>query len=144
MPILLRLLAVASVLAAPTLACATTWDKVGETGLASVYLDKDSMRRNGTEVRAALEWRWNSPTEVPDTGGVKTYRLERQVQISNCANRGYAVPEGMRYADARGTDLVSSYQYDERSLPYLEASPKTIRDTIIGRVCKVAPQATTR
>ncbi|MEP7058100.1 MAG: surface-adhesin E family protein [Caldimonas sp.] len=138
---LLRLLTLACVLAAPALACAATWDKVGETSLASVYIDKDSMRRNGAEVRAALEWRWNSPTEVPDTGGVKTYRLERQVQISNCTNRGYAVAEGMRYADARGTDLVSSYKYEEQSLPYLEASPKTIRDTIIGHVCKAAPQA---
>lgn len=128
-----------AVVAVPALAGATQWDKVGDTSLASVYVDKDSIRRNGTEVRASLEWRWFSPTEVPDTNGTKTYRLERQVQISNCSNRGYAVAEGTRYADERGIDLVSSYRYEERSLPYSEARARTIRDTIIAYVCRAAP-----
>lgn len=138
MPILRPLMLVALGFA-PMFVGAVTWDKVGDTGLATVYIDKDSVRRTGTEARAALEWRWNSPTEVPDSGGAKHYRLERQVQISNCTNGGYAVAEGVRYADARGTDLVSSYKYDEQALPYMEARPKTIRETIVQQVCKAAP-----
>ena len=138
MPIF-RLLTLAALVCAPAWVGATTWDKIGDTGLASVYIDKDSVRRSGSEARAALEWRWNSPTEVPDSGGAKHYRLERQVQISNCTNGGYAVAEGARYADARGTDLVSSYKYDEQALPYMEARPKTIRETIVQLVCKMAP-----
>jgi len=135
MPIL-RLIPIVALCCTPTFVGAVTWDKIGDTGLASVYIDKDSVRRSGSEARAALEWRWNSPTEVPDSGGAKHYRLERQVQISNCTNGGYAVAEGARYADARGTDLVSSYKYDERALPYMEARPKTIRETIVQQVCK--------
>ena len=134
-----RLIPLAVLCCTPTFVGAVTWDKVGDTGLASVYIDKDSVRRSGSEARAALEWRWNSPTEVPDSGGAKHYRLERQVQISNCKNGGYAVSEGARYADTRGTDLVSSYKYDEQSLPYMEARPKTIRETIVQQVCKIAP-----
>jgi len=134
-----RLIPLVVLCCTPTFVGAVTWDKVGDTGLASVYIDKDSVRRSGTEARAALEWRWNSPTEVPDSGGAKHYRLERQVQISNCLNGGYAVAEGARYADARGTDLVSSYKYDEQALPYMEARPKTIRETIVQQVCKIAP-----
>ena len=61
------------------------------------------------------------------------------MQSSNCTNGGYAVAEGVRYADARGTDLVSSYKYDEQALPYMEARPKTIRETIVQQVCKAAP-----
>ena len=135
----LRALALAAVLAGPAFAAAASWDKVGDTTLASVYVDKDSMRRSGSEVRATLEWRWFGPTEVPDTHGAQTYRLERQVQISNCANRSYAVAEGNRYADERGIDLVSSYRYEERLLPYSEARARTIRDTIIAHVCRAAP-----
>ena len=138
MPIL-RLIPIVALCCTPTFVGAVTWDKIGDTGLASVYIDKDSVRRSGSEARAALEWRWNSPTEVPDSGGAKHYRLERQVQISNCTNGGYAVAEGARYADARGTDLVSSYKYDEQSLPYMEARPRTIRETIIQQVCKMLP-----
>jgi hypothetical protein len=135
----LRPIAFAACLLAPVLACAGGWDKVGDTSMNSVYVDKDSMRRNGTEVRASLEWRWNSPTEVPDTNGTRTYRLERQVQISNCANRSYAVLEGVRYADERGIEPVSTYKYEERMLPYSQARSRTIRDTIIAYVCKAAP-----
>ena len=134
-----RALALVAALACPALVAAAQWDKVGDTTLASVYVDKDSMRRSGNEVRASLEWRWFSPTEVPDTAGAKTYRLERQVQISNCANRSFAIPEGNRYSDERGIELVSSYRYDERSLPYSEARARTIRDVIIGHVCRAAP-----
>jgi hypothetical protein len=135
-----RALVIVAVFGSPLLAVAgQQWDKVGDTTLASVYVDKDSMRRSGNEVRAALEWRWFSPAEVPDTNGAKTYRLERQVQISNCSNRSFAVAEGTRYADERGIDLVSSYKHDERSLPYSEARARTIRDTIIAHVCRAAP-----
>jgi len=89
-------------------------------------------------VHASLEWRWFGPTEVPDGDG-KTYRLERRVQITNCSNRGYAIPEGNRYADERGAELVSTYQYPERFLPWYEARPRTIRDTIVSHVCRAAP-----
>jgi hypothetical protein len=137
----LRPLVFAAAFFAPLLGVAGTgWDKIGDTALASVYVDKDSVRRNGTEVRASLEWRWNTPTEVPDTNGTRTYRLERQIQISNCANRSYAVAEGVRYADERGIEQVSSYKYNENMLPYTVARTRTIRDTIIGYVCKAAPE----
>ena len=127
-------------MALPGVASAVQWDKVGDTSLASVYVDRDSMQRRGNEVRAALEWRWRSPAEVPDSNGALTYRLERQVQLSNCTNRGYAVLEGTRYADERGVEPVSTYQHEERQLPWMEARPRTIRDVVIGHVCNAAPQ----
>jgi len=127
-------------LALPGVADAVQWDKVGDTSLASVYVDRDSMQRRGNEVRAALEWRWHTATEVPDSNGTRTYRLERQVQLSNCTNRGYAVLEGTRYADERGVEPVSTYQHEERQLPWMEARPRTIRDIVIGHVCNAAPQ----
>ncbi|MEP7303623.1 MAG: surface-adhesin E family protein, partial [Caldimonas sp.] len=96
-------------LAAPALAFAAKWEKVGDAGPVAVYVDKDSVRRSGVEARAALEWRWTRLTDVPGADPPRQYRLERQVQISNCRNRSYAVAEGTRYADERGLDPVSSY-----------------------------------
>jgi len=130
-----RLIPLVVLCCTPTFVGAVTWDKVGDTGLATVYIDKDSVRRSGSEARAALEWRWNSPTEVPDSGGAKHYRLERQVQISNCSNRAYAVSEGTRYADDRGLDPVSSYKYDELALPYSVAPARSVRDLVVSYVC---------
>ncbi len=122
-------------LAAPGLALAAKWEKVGESGPVQVWVDKDSIRKAGSEARANLEWRWSRPTDVPDADPPRQYRLERQVQISNCANRAYAVAEGTRYADERGLDPVSSYKYDELSLPYSVAPARSVRDLVVTYVC---------
>ena len=127
-------------LALPGLSLAAKWEKVGEAGPVQVYVDRDSIRKSGAEARAQLEWRWSRPTDVPDASPPRQYRLERQVQISNCSNRAYAVAEGTRYADDRGLDPVSSYKYDELSLPYSVAPARSVRDLVVTYVC-TAPAA---
>ena len=122
-------------LVAPGLALAAKWEKVGEAGPVQVWVDKESIRKSGAEARAMLEWRWSRPTDVPDADPPRQYRLERQVQISNCTNRSYAVAEGTRYTDDRGLDPVSSYKYDELSLPYSVAPSRSVRDLVVTYVC---------
>jgi hypothetical protein len=112
--------------------------KVGDTGTVSVYVDKESIRRTGTQARAALEWRWTKATEVPDRPG-RMYRMERQVQISNCDNKSYAIAEGTQYADDRGIEPVGSYKHDESALPFTIAPARTIRDAVVTFVCQSAP-----
>ena len=136
-----RLLLIAlACLAVPGLAAAAKWEKVGEAGPVQVFVDKDSIRKTGTEARANLEWRWSKPANVPDSDPPRQYRLERQVQISNCSNRAYAVAEGTRYSDDRGLEPVSSYKYDELSLPYSVAPARSVRDLVVTYVC-TAPAA---
>ena len=127
-------------LAVPGLASAAKWEKVGEAGPVQVFVDKDSIRKTGSEARANIEWRWSKPTNVPDSDPPRQYRLERQVQISNCSNRAYAVAEGTRYSDDRGLEPVSSYKYDELSLPYSVAPARSVRDLVVTYVC-TAPAA---
>jgi hypothetical protein len=122
-------------LAVPGLAFAAKWEKVGEAGPVQVYVDKDSIRKSGAEARANLEWRWSRPADVPDADPPRKYLLERQVQISNCSNRAYAVAEGTRYSDNRGLEPVSSYKYDELSLPYSVAPARSVRDLVVTYVC---------
>jgi hypothetical protein len=125
--------------AAPALALAANLVKIGDVpGKVSVYVDKESIRRSGTQVRAALEWRWTTPTELPDNPG-RSYVMERQVQVSNCDNKSFAIAEGTRYADERGIDAVASYKNDESTLPYTVAPPRTIRDVVVAYVCAAAP-----
>ncbi len=127
-------------LAAPMLASAAPkWEMTGDSGKVSVWVDRNSMKRNGNEVRANLEWRWVQPIEVPDTHGAKTYRLERQVQISNCSTQSFAIVEGTRYADAGGFDAVGSYQFDDTLLRWGDAPSRTIRGGVIDHVCRNAP-----
>lgn len=138
MPIRPFILAIAC-LAAPALAFAAKWEKVGDAGPVSVYVDKESVRRVGSNARAQIEWRWTRLTDVPGADPPKQYRLERELQITNCSNRSYAVAEGTRYADDRGLDPVSSYKYDESALPYSVPTPRTVRDLVVTYVCAVEP-----
>ncbi|MEO8080791.1 MAG: surface-adhesin E family protein [Caldimonas sp.] len=139
MKIPLAALAAVTLFAAPCLALAAKWERVGDTGKVSVWVDKESLRRTGVEARAWLEWRWAQPTELRDSSPPRTYRLERQMQVANCENRGYAVPEGTQYADERGTDVVGSYKLDETSMPYSVAPKRTIRDLVVSYVCSATP-----
>lgn len=127
---------VAALATAPT-AFAAKWEKIGETAAVAVYADKETLRRSGTEVRSWVEWRWVRPTDTPDGG--RQYRLERQVQISNCENRSFAVAEGTLYVDDRGVDPITSYKYDEATLPWNRPPARTIRDTMITYMCSAAP-----
>ena len=136
MPIRSTMLVLAC-LAAPALAFAAKWEKVGDAGPVSVHVDRDSVRRSGNEARAWIEWRWLRPTDVPGADPPRQYRLERQVQISNCKNRSYAVAEGTRYADERGLEPVASYKYDESALPYNVPPARTLPDLVVSYVCAV-------
>ena len=131
-------LAAVTLPALATAAAAASLVPVGTAGAVTAYVDKDSIRRNGSQVRAALEWRWSKPAELPDNPA-KTYRLERQVQLANCANKSYAVVEGTHYADERGSDLVSSYASDEKSMAWLVPPARTIRANVVSFVCEAAP-----
>lgn len=126
--------------AATAPAVAANLVKIGDTGAVQVFVDKDSIRRTGSQARAALEWRWSKATEVSDNPQ-KSYRMERQVQIANCDNRSYAVAEGTQYADDRGVDAVNSYKNDESALPFTVAPPRTIRDAVVVYVCAFVPPA---
>ncbi len=125
--------------AAPAFA-APSYVKVGDTGKVSVWVDKESIRRSGAQARAALEWRWTQPTQIPDRPE-RMYRMERQVQIANCDNKSYAVAEGTHYADDRGIEPVGSYRYEESMLPYSIAPARTIRDAVVTYVCQWTPPA---
>jgi len=137
-----HLLVLAAALAAtPLVASAANMVKIGDIGAVQVYVDKDSIRRTGTQARAALEWRWTTPTALSDNPS-KSYRMERQVQIANCDNKSYAVAEGTQYANERGLDPVNSYRNDEQALPFTVAPPRTIRDAAVQYVCAYVPPAT--
>lgn len=137
----LHSLAFAAVFAVTALpASAANLVKVADTGAVAVYVDKESIRRTGTQARAALEWRWVKPTPVTDNPS-RSYRMERQVQIANCDNRSWAVAEGTQYADERGVDPVNSYKNDESALPFVVAPARTIRDTVVIYVCAAVPAA---
>jgi len=138
-----RTFAVLLLIAAPALAAAAKWERVADTGAAAAYVDRDSLRRSGNQVRGMVEWRWPKPVETNDSGSPRQYVMERQVQVANCDSRSYAVAEGTRYSDVAGTDPVGSFKYDEAALPYMVAPARSIRNTVVLHVCAAAPAATT-
>ncbi len=135
-PTLVAIAALAATLL-PHDAHAVKWEKIADTGAATALVDRDSLKRQGNQVRAFIEWRWARPA-VNDTDG-REYVMERQLQLANCDNRAWAVAEGTRYADVAGVNPINSFKYDELSLPWSVAPSRTIRDAVVLHVCKIAP-----
>lgn len=53
---------------------AATWVEIGSSDSVVVFVDKDSLRRNGSKVRSWLKWEWAEPVEVPNVFPIKRYR----------------------------------------------------------------------
>lgn len=133
------LLLAASILAAN--ASAATWVEIGGSDAVVVFVDTESLRRNGTQVRSWLKWQWSKPVDVPNSYPVKLYQLERQLQVSDCKNGTLAIAQGVRYADATGNDVVDSYTIPEKAWQFSEAAPETIGESIVKYVCKATVRA---
>lgn len=139
----IRSLIVLTAVALPAVAGAAKWERVADTGAAAAYVDRDSLRRNGNQVRGMVEWRWPRPVETNVSGSPRQYVMERQVQVANCDSRSYAVAEGTRYSDVAGNDPIGSFKYDEATLPYMVAPARSISNTVVLHLCAAAPAATT-
>lgn len=117
-------------------ASAANWVEVGGSDAVVVSVDTESLRRSGTQVRSWLKWQWSKPLDVPNTYPVKQYKLERQLQVSDCKNRTFAIAQGVRYSDETGNDVVDSYIVAEKSWQFSEAVPETLGESIVRYVCK--------
>ena len=118
-------------------ASAANWVEIGGNDAVSVKVDKDSMRRIGSRVKTWLKWEWTNQQEVDGTYPKKTYKIEKQLQISDCTNRTLAVAQGIQYATDESGDIVNSYTVNEKQWRFSEAAPETIGETILQFACKV-------
>jgi len=119
-----------------TFAHAAKWATVAGNPEVSVFVDVDSIRRDGDQVRTWLKWQWNSPQNVPDSYPPKTYLMERQLQVSDCRQGTLAIAQGVRYSDKDGVDAVSSYAVDQKHWQFSDVVPETIGETIVQFACK--------
>ena len=115
---------------------AANWIDVGGNDEVTVYVDTDSIRRNGSRVKTWLKWNWQNPQNIPSTYPIKTYLSEKQLQVSDCKNGTLAIAQGIRYAALDDTDLVDSYTVEERAWKFSEAAPETIGESLIKFACK--------
>lgn len=129
-------LSLALLLSFPLSGVAATWVSVGENAEIEVFVDTDSIRKNGNLVKTWLKWQWTKPSEIPNSYPKKFYQTEKQLQISDCANRTLAVAQGIYYADTNGTNVVDSYTIEERHWQFSEAAPETIGETLIKFACR--------
>ncbi len=121
---------------------AATWVPIAANDDVVTYIDQDSIRRSGNRVKTWLKWLWAKPAEIPNSYPKKTYLLEKQLQITDCANGTLTIAQGTRYADRDGNDAIDSYIYEERNWRFSEAVPETIGESILKYACKAATKRT--
>jgi hypothetical protein len=125
-----------AVLLLPVVSSATTWVDVAGSDEVTVFVDRDSLRRSGSIVKSWLQWKWGAPQEVPGMSPAKTFKLEKQLQISDCSEGTLAIAQGIRYADDAGLNIVDSYVVPKNQWEFSEAAPETNGESIIRFVCK--------
>lgn len=119
---------------------ATNWLDIGGNDSVAVKIDTDSVRRSGNRVKTWLKWEWTTPQPIGAAYLGKFYKEEKQLQVSDCANKTLAVAQGIQYsADGSGV-VVNSYSFEERQWKFSEAAPETIGETIIGFACTIKPK----
>lgn len=118
---------------------AANWVDVGGSDEVTVFVDTESIRRNGTRVKTWLKWKWQNPQVVPGAYPAKTYQSEKQLQVSDCKNGSLAIAQGIRYSDPDDGDVVDSYSIEERAWKFSEAAPETIGESLIKFACKSSP-----
>lgn len=119
-----------------TFAHAAKWVSVAGNDDATVFVDIDSIRREGSQVKTWLKWQWTSAKEVPGSYPAKTYFVERQLQISDCKQRTLAIAQGVQYSDKEGVEVVDSYTIDKKNWQFSEVVPETIGESLVLFACK--------
>lgn len=122
-----------SAIAAAQPVCAATWVSIADASGVEVFVDVDSIRVTGPQVRTWLKWEWEKPFELKHLVPVRSYKLEKQLQVSNCVDRTLAISQGTRYAELDGKDVVESYSIPK--LEFTEAVPESIGESIIKFAC---------
>ena len=119
-----------------TSAFAANWVDIAGNNEVTVFIDTDSIRRNGTRVKTWLKWQWIKEQDIPNSYPPKRYLSEKQLQVSDCQRRTLAIAQGVRYSNAEGTDVIDSYAVEERKWQFTEVVPETIGETIVRVACK--------
>ncbi len=117
---------------------AANWVDVAGNDEVTVFVDTESVRKNGTRVKTWLKWKWQKPQDVPGAYPLRTYQSEKQLQVSDCRNGTLAIAQGIRYAGPDDGDVVDSYTIEERGWKFSEAAPETIGETLVKFACKAA------
>ena len=140
MQLLRRVLLATSRVGAAMPASAASWVVVGESQEVSAHLDTESLRREGSRVRTWLKWNWRDEQDIQNTYPIKRFRFERQLQVSDCRTKQYAIVQHIWYSSEDGV-LVSSVTVPERQWEFSEAAPETIGESIIKLACSKLPHA---
>lgn len=117
------------------------WFEAGGNSETTVYVDTQSMRRNGPKVKVWLKWTHAKPAET-SSYPKKAYLSEKQLDIYHCEDRTSATVQAIRYAgaDAMG-EVVESPSISETSAQFRDLAPETIGESILEYVCTATATA---
>lgn len=131
-------LAFVAVIALPSTSKASTWIDVAGNDAVVVFVDKDSIGRDGPNVRAWLKWVWTKPMEIVNSFPPKYYLLQYQLNVYSCQKRTYSIVQETSYSDVAGNNVVNSYAFDKKDWKFSEPVPDSIGETLQKFACQSA------
>ncbi|HSD35919.1 MAG TPA: surface-adhesin E family protein [Rhodocyclaceae bacterium] len=121
------------------LACqahAANWALVDSNSESKIFLDTESVRRNGSKVKVWIKWSHSAPVAAKNTYPEKQYQSSKSLDIYDCSDRSSASIQFILYADADGGEVVKSDSIPERLASFREVVPDSIGEAILEAACK--------
>ena len=137
-PIFVRLIAAALILPASAVNSATVWEGINrDVGKLVVYLDKDSVARDGNTEKAWVLFDFVKAQNAPF--GFERYRSVKEQVVVRCADRSYAREKEIKYSGphARG-EVVGRHTWKPGEQQFEKGVPFTNSQAIVDFVCAPA------
>ncbi|MDR2219638.1 MAG: hypothetical protein LBE24_03555 [Methylobacillus sp.] len=115
---------------------ASNWVIVSRDDSLTVYVDTQSVRKDGVSVKVWSKWVWSSPQKLEFIQPAEIYKSVRQLSEYHCNERTYTVQKDVLYADTEMTEVVDTLDYPD--IPE-EVVPGSSDESIFEFVCKAIP-----
>lgn len=120
----------------PTLAPAQErWVYVGGNDDVDAFVDKQSLRRTGSKVKAWVRVNYSTPRDSGDSK--KKFQSAVSLSMHNCADRTSSTLQVAQYSSIGGTgETVWSMTCEDKPSTYSDVIPETIGEAVLEYVCK--------
>lgn len=118
------------------IAQASNWQLVSSTKGMKVYIDSESISRNGSYQKAWLIYTHDTDQAGDVSTSFKTYKSSKTLEYFSCAERQNTSTQAIYYADenAQGS-TIGIYNLPIAKATFSEVAPDTVGEVVLKFVC---------
>lgn len=117
---------------------ASDWVEVAGGDKLTIQIDRQSLQRNGDEIKVWDKWSYASPQQLEKAGRTKTYQTARNLVVYNCKKRTLKLLQSDKYADTQMGTKVDEFHINEVLADSIDLPPDSVGEAVFECVCQSA------